>query len=584
MNREEIRTLFQKLSVEAQKEFKKAVLDRLEAFKDFHVDWQRHAGFSFLNITSKEYYLQKDFEKIIEHYVRNILIFHVFSGLLLSEFAEYTVEFLEDVLDIMNPGIRSNREFEKEQGFEFIEYRDEKRTGFRYTFLPTGRTLTAPLMKQINDEKLTEIVIIDWSLQETANKPSYGESPCFKGLNIRYLTLYEFFDEYLDVCIYDDFVSYLQDTVAELQDYLGVASIPRLTKPLLFRFRFEVEQSIIRYIDALILQRGTWKADLSEGKSIFPYRIIDDINRTNPYYVDLEKRSVELLYNTIGLGNYKNKLLYRALIGKSNFARCFITSEYLYRNYGKSDQFDYTAIVSGYMKSVEQLMYAIAMFFIDNKKYNSKYFQIRGKKREKVDFTTQNLNDGVVDTTLGSLCHFFKDNKKVIAFGNQYKDTLINCLFCYAEECRNDNFHKHNIDEWDRVEIIRSNTFFLYMMLLGCSRLPQNDEEVINKLSIIVDDHISRIYYQLTTHDSLDYYVSFEDQGVIEICRPREEDYPSFDRYGLLKCKSLTLEVEHFNGSQPDKPATITITNDHLPSRIWYEEEEDCSIIHDLDF
>ena len=78
-----------------------------------------------------------------------------------------------------------------------ILYRDDKRIGFRYTFLPTEKPITTELIKQIEDEKITEIVIIDWTLQETANKPSYGEAPCFKNLVIRYVTLRDFFKEYL---------------------------------------------------------------------------------------------------------------------------------------------------------------------------------------------------------------------------------------------------------------------------------------------------------------------------------------------------------------------------------------------------
>ena len=587
MEKNDLKQLFQMLSQEATVKFKKAVLENLEAFNDFNVDWQRHSGFPFLKTTSREYYLQKGFEKTIEHYVRYILVYHVLSGLLLSKDSEYNIEFLEYVQDTMNPGIRTNREYEKEMGFEFIEYRDDKRIGFRYTFLPTAKPITTELIKQIEDEKITEIVIIDWTLQETANKPSYGEAPCFKNLVIRYVTLRDFFKEYLMEDIYEDFVGFLRNTVTELQDFLGVSTIPRLTPPLLFGFRYTVEQTIVDQIALLEAQRNVWKGAFSQGKAVPAYRVIDDSTRIKPHYCDLEYRSLALLYNSVGLRTYRDKKLYRAMIGRSNFARCLITSEYLFRNYGKSDQFDFTAIVSGYVKSIEQLMFTIALFYIDKQKPDGTYYQIapsQGNKKNTIDFTSQKLKDDEMDTTLGALCFFFKNNRKVIAFEGPYKETLINCLFCYADECRNDSFHKHNIDEWDRVEIIRSNTFFLYMMLLGCCRLGRNDDETKSKLSIADDDRISRIYYQLTTHDSLDYYVSFEGQETIEICRPREEEYPSFDRYGLLKCESLTLEVEHFNGTQPNKPSTITITNDHLPTRIWYEEEEDCSIIHEIPF
>ena len=95
MERNDLKQLFQVLSQEATIKFKKAVLENLEAFNDFNVDWQRHSGFPFLKTTSREYYLQKDFEKTIEHYVRYILIYHVLSGLLLSKESEYNIEFAQ---------------------------------------------------------------------------------------------------------------------------------------------------------------------------------------------------------------------------------------------------------------------------------------------------------------------------------------------------------------------------------------------------------------------------------------------------------------------------------------------------------
>jgi len=45
-----------------------------------------------------------------------------------------------------------------------------------------------------------------------------------------------------------------------------------------------------------------------------------------------------------------------ALLTKTTFSKCFETSEYLYMNFNRNNCFDYTAIVSGYLKSIEQLL------------------------------------------------------------------------------------------------------------------------------------------------------------------------------------------------------------------------------------
>ena len=312
----------------------------------------------------------------------------------------------------------------------------------------------------------------------------------------------------MDIDTYTKFISFLKSTILELQEYLGVVTIPRLTPSLLFGFRYEVEQALLEHISELESKRSIWKSCISTGHDNFAYCVLDESTKNNAHYADLEKRSIAFLYNTHVLKRYQTKRYYRALIGRANFARCLITSEYLFRNYGKSDQFDYTAVASGYLKSVEQLMFCLALFFIDKTRSDGKYYQIAprtGRKENTIDFITDNLNAGRVDTTLGALCFFFKNNRDTITINGPYKETLINCLFCYADECRNDSFHKHNIDEWSRVEAIRKNTFLMYIMLLGGCQLPNNDSEILSKLRFATDDRLSRIYHQLTTHDTIDF-------------------------------------------------------------------------------
>ncbi len=66
--------------------------------------------------------------------------------------------------------------------------------------------------------------------------------------------------------------------------------------------------------------------------------------------------------------NYRGRRLYRALLGTEEFARCFITAEYLYTIFGEGFHFDYTSVVSGYLKCIEQLVYKIVLI---NLKYHS---------------------------------------------------------------------------------------------------------------------------------------------------------------------------------------------------------------------
>lgn len=564
-------------------DFRACVLEALEQFNDTYTDWESKSGFPFLNLTSREYYLQRFFEERIEEYIREILVNDLLDEMFY--YADKNVKFFRLDYDVASKEILTNRRFERLAGFEFIEKQIDRVIGFRYTPLPIGKDARSHLLKLIEENEINEIRIIDWPLAETYDitieKKGWPEE-----LTIRHDSLEGFFIEYFGAGLYRQFIDYLRETVYELQEYLGVVSIPRLTPPLLFSFRFEVEEVIKKY--ALVLGQSVFDLNQSPDNAIKAdtYHVIDESTKSNKHYSDLENRTVELIQNTSILKTFQEKKLYKALIGRGSFAKCLITSEYLYRNYNSSDQFDFTAIVSGYLKSVEQLMYSIALISLDCIRSDGKYFQIApkyGDKRITIDFTTANLRENKVDTTIGSLCHFFRINKDTMSIYDQNKETVMDCLFCYADECRNESFHKHNISEWRRVELIRHNTFFIYVLLLGACRLCENIEKIATHLEIATDDKLSRVYYFLVKNNELDYYMSFSDGKTIEICKPREDVYPSFDRYGILKNNCLELQVEHFNGIQEELPYVLHVTEENMPDRIWFYDEKIPSLIHEME-
>ncbi len=53
--------------------------------------------------------------------------------------------------------------------------------------------------------------------------------------------------------------------------------------------------------------------------------------------------------------NFVKKKLYFALVGKEEYAKCFVTSEYMFQIFNGGGGFEYTTIVCGYLKSIEQL-------------------------------------------------------------------------------------------------------------------------------------------------------------------------------------------------------------------------------------
>ena len=167
--------------------------------------------------------------------------------------------------------------------------------------------------------------------------------------------------------------------------------------------------------------------------------------------------------------NYIDRGLWRAMIGTSDFANSFITSEWFYSMYQLTENLDLTNIVTGYLKSIEQLLYSIIKLSIDTG------ITIKSKgSRKIVEFTKE--NEEIVDTTLGSLEKVIEFNGKLLDVNTYTKHVLISIIDDWREKQRNGYFHKHNIHSLEKVDEIRTKALQLYYLILGS--LTIKDEHV----------------------------------------------------------------------------------------------------------
>lgn len=163
------------------------------------------------------------------------------------------------------------------------------------------------------------------------------------------------------------------------------------------------------------------------------------------------------------LSNYISGERYKYLVGDNEFSKSFYTSEWLYKSNSKDNMLDKTYLVTGYIKSVEQLLSYIV------KSQSSKY-KIAVLDHGGLKEVPANSNESL-HATLGNMVYFLKsfENRSIFFDGVSSKaiKTISSIIQEWIKNERNGYFHKHNINNLDKVDNIRNSTLLIYFLLLG---------------------------------------------------------------------------------------------------------------------
>lgn len=178
--------------------------------------------------------------------------------------------------------------------------------------------------------------------------------------------------------------------------------------------------------------------------------------------------------------NFWDRSLYMALIGEASFAESFISSEWYYKNHVEFSVLEQTAIIAGYLKSVEQLLYSIVKL----SEGSGKQIKKRGERTAYIDYSEE--NESLIDTTLGSIIGYVRHYSDMWDVNPYAKNYVANKLDVYREKYRNDHFHKDNVYEIDEIEEIRDNTILILYLLLGAMRISDSDKR---RLGITVKEN-----------------------------------------------------------------------------------------------
>ena len=183
------------------------------------------------------------------------------------------------------------------------------------------------------------------------------------------------------------------------------------------------------------------------------------------YYAELEKTSIRIDRNSFNnIGNrFLSDKLYLRLFDYTDYSKSFLTSEWLYKNTMKNDLLEKTYVITGYLKSVEQLLYTTISRLETNHKIS--ILDRNGIKEVSLD------SPDFLKATLGNMVHFLKnfENRDIYHSGiSRMSITGISLIIGkWVQSERNGYFHKHNMNDIEKVQEIRNNTLLLYYLILG---------------------------------------------------------------------------------------------------------------------
>ena len=204
--------------------------------------------------------------------------------------------------------------------------------------------------------------------------------------------------------------------------------------------------------------------------------------------IDFDKKLLEcgLYENQIRIirKNFWNRSLYQALIGNSSFAKSFISSEWYFRNHADFNVLEHTAVIAGYLKSVEQLLYSIIKLSEGTGK------TIRKNGGEGQNYIEYNVeNEPLIDSSLGSLIAYARHYSDLWDVNSYVKKYVLGKLDTYRDVYRNSHFHKCNLNKVEEIKEIRTDTFFINYLILGSMKISDSDK---SRIGICIEQKVDK--------------------------------------------------------------------------------------------
>lgn len=471
--------------------------------------------------------------------------------------------------------------------FEYLINTNDGRFGYTFEDFRVGEDINE-LLKKYNLDK----AYIIRTVKSIENKHIIRNNRNFieQGLNVSEITLQTFFETYFSKEEYCVFETAIMDYITKSRNIMGYQSIKVLST---------MNLSVRKLFEEKILNE--WDYEHSK------YQIIDQTNSK--------------IQNIVYVGNYEFKDrwgkiqerylgedLFKVMLGKESFAESFITAEWLYYSLKGKENFDYTSIISGYLKSIEQLLYKLVMLNIDNnciislktdKDTKQKaitdgviVYEMKWDKNKKsfvktvakngwekwlkfpyIDFTSTQKE--YMDSSIGTFEYFLRNNPNIYIDSDLAK-VICDMVSCFRTECRNSYFHTQNLHDETIVDKVRENAILLYFVLLGSVKTTLENK---NNIGIEQEDKFDLICKEIRRlhHYSADFTFMYADGTEKKMIYDSINNTPEFAEDGVEHYDSMIFyEVEKFLVEIHEKVDTPIrderrrlLTRETLPKRIF---------------
>lgn len=439
---------------------------------------------------------------------------------------------------------------------------DKAHKGILYVFkeFGIGNRLPGSLLKTIKTEnKLSHHCYIslveDEAYSEVLNHNNNENDPS-RGTGL--FSLRQFFNSFFEEDEYDTFKKYANEFTDKVKDYFGFEIVKTLKPNTLHNFRKAVRDELY----------------------------------TLDFHHDKEGRPSEEQYRKIKENFIDNKNC-DLLSGASDFAQSYMTAEWMFSSLTEAGNIDLTAIAMGYLKSIEQLLFAYIKLHTNEKDGANRYIFVGKNKpyadsRGKTDLTDELMDDEnkTKDINLGALTGFFGFyNENTGQYYHRNKDLLINGINDTTYEyiidtltgivgLRNGYFHKHNLNDWNKVIDARNSARRVFFLILGAYKISESDKEELGILH--VDKHDD--YYKLCAYMNMKAYESgtMTATGIDHpICylngqtelygfwTLHQDDFIEYDGYGEPIYSGI------YFGQIGNKHQFHKATKENLPTEIW---------------